>query len=87
MVQYGISDVDPNHILHTNLQRSYSFDIVTQESNKFVREPFCAWFSTRVRSSGHPKRNSSNDQECSTETSVCCTECMFTDSLRHSIKS
>ena len=41
MVQYGMGDVDPNHILHVNLQRSYSFSIVTQELG---RGPFCVWF-------------------------------------------
>ena len=57
MVWYGMGDVDPNHMLHVNLQRSYSFSIVTLESKKWVRGPFCAWISTRERSSRHPWRN------------------------------
>ena len=83
MVQDGMGDVNPNHILQVNLQRSYSFRVVTHESKKLVRGPFCVWFSTRLRSSGHPKWNIYTDQECSAETSFCCTECIFTDPRSH----
>ena len=40
MVQYGMGDVEPNHIFLVNLQRSYSFTIVTVESKKLVQGPF-----------------------------------------------
>ena len=52
-----------------------------------VQGLFCAWISTRVWSSGHRDRNDNTNQECSIKTFVCCTECLFTDSLSHWIKS
>ena len=34
MVQYGMGGVDGNYILHVYLQRSFSLNIVTEESKK-----------------------------------------------------
>ena len=51
-----------------------------------IRRPFCARISMLARSSGHPNWSNSTDQNCSIETTVCCAECMVTDSLSHSIK-
>ena len=55
MVHYRMGDVDPNHILHVNLQLSYSFIILTQDSRDLVLTLFFSWINTRVRISRHPK--------------------------------
>ena len=49
MGHYKMGDLDPNHILHVNLQRKYSCSILTQDSKKIVLILFCAWIHTRVR--------------------------------------